>query len=221
MNRTVNSVYSREGRTPIEQITGETPDISEYTDFGFYDWVWYRDNGVFGENQLGRWLGVSHRIGPVMCYSILTDNCQVVTRTTVSCVTNLEKRVDLNRTLMAKFDDVVYDRLPDSKYTIIGLDEPIAWRQLADLDDPEYIAEHDKVFNDETVPEADSIAYTPDSVGDPYLNTEVALSVGPDEEPMVGRVVKRLKDNDGQPIGRANDDPRLDTRMYEVEYCDG
>jgi hypothetical protein len=137
MNSTVNSVYSLEGRTPIEQITGETPDISEYTDFGFYDWVWYRDNGAFGENQLGRWLGVSHRIGPVMCYSILTDKCQVVTRTTVSRVTNLEKRVDLNRTLMAKFEDAVYDRLHDSKYTSIGLDEPIAWRQLADLDDPE------------------------------------------------------------------------------------
>jgi hypothetical protein len=156
-----------------------------------------------------------------MCYSIFTDKCQVVTRTTVSRVTNLEKRVNLNWTLMAKFDNAVYNRLHDSKYTIIGLDEPIAWQQLADLDDPEYIAEHDKVFNNETVPEADSIAYTPDSVGDPYLNTEVALSVGPDEEPMVGRVVKRLKDNDGQPIGHANDDPRLDTCMYEVEYRDG
>jgi hypothetical protein len=35
--RTVNTVYSLGGCTPIEQITGETPDISEYTDFGFYD----------------------------------------------------------------------------------------------------------------------------------------------------------------------------------------
>jgi hypothetical protein len=38
MSLTANSSVALEGRTPIEQITGETPDISEYLDFGFYDW---------------------------------------------------------------------------------------------------------------------------------------------------------------------------------------
>jgi hypothetical protein len=28
------------GRTGHEEITGNTPDISEYIDFDFYDWVW-------------------------------------------------------------------------------------------------------------------------------------------------------------------------------------
>ena len=37
------SRYSK-GRTPLEIITGETPDISEYLDFAFYDWVYYRTN---------------------------------------------------------------------------------------------------------------------------------------------------------------------------------
>ena len=32
---------------------------------------------------------------------------------------------------------------------------------------------------------------------------------------------KRLKDANGRPIGVANDNPILDLRMYEVEYCDG
>ena len=27
--------------TPEEQLTGNTPDISEYLDFGVYDCVWY------------------------------------------------------------------------------------------------------------------------------------------------------------------------------------
>ena len=27
------------GRTPIERITVDTPDVSEYIDFGIYDWV--------------------------------------------------------------------------------------------------------------------------------------------------------------------------------------
>ena len=35
------------------------------------------------------------------------------------------------------------------------------------------------------------------------------------------RVTKRLLDKDGLPIGTANDNPILDSRMYEVEFPDG
>jgi hypothetical protein len=31
------------GRTGYEDVTGETPDISEWVDFDFYDWIWYHD----------------------------------------------------------------------------------------------------------------------------------------------------------------------------------
>ena len=54
------------GRTPLEQLTGETPDISEYLDFSFYDWCWYNDNAGLGETKFGRWLGVSHHVGSLM-----------------------------------------------------------------------------------------------------------------------------------------------------------
>ena len=37
----------------------------------------------------------------------------------------------------------------------------------------------------------------------------------------MSRVTKRLKDANGIPIGTADDNPLLDTRMYEVEYLDG
>jgi hypothetical protein len=35
------------------------------------------------------------------------------------------------------------------------------------------------------------------------------------------KVTKRLRDKDGLPIGRANDNPMLDTRMHQVECSDG
>ena len=41
------------------------------------------------------------------------------------------------------------------------------------------------------------------------------------EQPKYARVENQLKDNQGQPIGIASDNPILDTRMYEVEYQDG
>ena len=43
-NMTVNSSRYSDGRTPMEIISGETPDLSEYLGFGFYDWVMYRNN---------------------------------------------------------------------------------------------------------------------------------------------------------------------------------
>ena len=38
-NVTVSSLKYAKGRTPLEILTGETPDTTEYLDFGFYDWV--------------------------------------------------------------------------------------------------------------------------------------------------------------------------------------
>ena len=55
----------------------------------------------------------------------------------------------------------------------------------------------------------------------PYLNMELAISQGDSLEPRLPRVTKRLKDANGLPIELANENPILDTRMYEVQYLDG
>jgi hypothetical protein len=62
MTLTSNSSFFLDERTPMEQMTGETPNISEYLDFSFYDWIWYKDNAGLGENELdygSAWLTVS------------------------------------------------------------------------------------------------------------------------------------------------------------------
>ena len=64
------------GCIPLENFTGETPDITEYLDFGFYDHVWYKDNAGLGKTMPGRWLGVSHRTRRLMCYNILKVSFQ-------------------------------------------------------------------------------------------------------------------------------------------------
>ena len=43
-NLSISSTKYASGRTLIEIITGDTPDISKYLDFSFYDWVSYRSN---------------------------------------------------------------------------------------------------------------------------------------------------------------------------------
>ena len=71
------------GGVPLQNIVGETIDISEYIDFGFYDRVWYRDNAGLGEPKLGRWLGVASNVGATMWFWVLTPTGSVVARGTV------------------------------------------------------------------------------------------------------------------------------------------
>ena len=47
------------GRTPLDALTGETTDISQFLDFGFNNWVWFIEDAGLGETKLGRFLGVS------------------------------------------------------------------------------------------------------------------------------------------------------------------
>ena len=48
---------------------------------------------------------------------------------------------------------------------------------------------------------------------------ELAFDRG-DDGPSFAKVANRLKDTQGLPIGTSNDNPILDTWMYEVEYLD-
>ena len=56
----------------------KTLDISEYIDFGFYDWVTYRYNAVLEKLSIGRWIGVSYKVRQLMLYWILTVSGKVI-----------------------------------------------------------------------------------------------------------------------------------------------
>ena len=88
-----SSRYAR-GRTPLEYITGETPNISEYLDFNFYDWVTYRANAGLVELSLGRLLGVSNKVRQDMSYWILPVSGIVILCTTVQRLTRSEKATE-------------------------------------------------------------------------------------------------------------------------------
>ena len=69
------------------------------------------------------------------------------------------------------------------------------------------------IISDKDLPEADD-SFTPESYGG-YLPMELAFYRS-DDRPSFDKVTKRLRDTQGLPIGTANDNPILDTRMYEV-----
>jgi hypothetical protein len=225
MSLTSNSSFNLDGRTPIEQITGETPDISEYLDFSFYDWVWYRDNAGVGDNMFGRWLGVSHRIGNLMSFWILTETGHVISRTTVQRVTNLELGTTEVKQRCAAYDERVKEILKDANHVIIADQEHRVlqdWDDYTEVNDPDFANEFSEAISDAKIPEADE-TFTPDTFDDKYLNKEIAMARGAsnDESIEFGRVTKRLRDAEGRPIGTAHDNPLLDTREYDVEFRDG
>ena len=74
----------------MELLTGETPDISEYLYFVWYDRVWYKEDAGLRETKLGRFLGPSHKVGSLMSYWVLPKSGIIISRTTVQRVTHLE-----------------------------------------------------------------------------------------------------------------------------------
>ena len=212
MQRTATSAGRMDDAIPIELVTGDTTDISEYLDFGFYDKVSYRENAGLGETKYGRWLGVSHKVGSLMAYYVLTDKCTVISRTTVQRVTALEDQTE-------EFDAEIKLKLNEDDYPVQGdKASPEDWAAYVDYDE-DFQKEFDFVVSNENVAEADA-DFSPDVYDDTYLNMELAVPRDGDG-PDFARVTKRLRDANGLPIGLANDNPILDTRMYEVEYLDG
>lgn len=210
MSRTAKGT---DDRTGMERFTGDTPDISEWIDFKFYDLVWYWDSPWSKEDDkkacLGRWLGVSHRIGSNMCYYVLTATGKVLSRTTVQHVPLIE------------LDDL------DVKMQITKLTEGI----VSALNDPNHMIKvspgsvieyvEDTPVDDELVEDIVShadIHHTPEAF-DTYLNAEAFLPY--QGEWRKGTVLKRVAGEDGNPIGTRHSNPILDTRRYVVEFPDG
>ena len=82
-------IYSRtsgkDGRPALELLTGDMIDISEWLEFEFCELVlFWNKHSDYTKPMLGRWLGVSHRIGSAICYLILIEKGKVLSWTTVS-----------------------------------------------------------------------------------------------------------------------------------------
>ena len=220
--RTTNTTQSLRGHTPLEELTGETPDISEFLNFSFYDHVYVWENAGLGERTLARWLGVSHHIGSQMCYFIIKGNSQILSWTSVQRVTQLELQTDEVCSSLSTLDQGICDRLNDANHVLLtGKDQPIDWRRIDVEQDPDFLDEFHNTVNDPKLPEADAQRYEPDVGADTYIDMHISLPTGPDEAPQLARVTKRVKGPDGLPIGTANANLLLDSHLYEVELADG
>ncbi len=137
-NLTANNYHAAHGQTPMEILTGDTPDISEYMAFQWYQPVWYLDGASFpnDKKKLGRWLGVSHRVGQAMCFWILTDNVTVISRTSVQAVTRDELNTTVIHDRLYGLDQKIENRIGNNVPNI-NLPLPANKRYIFDQDDEE------------------------------------------------------------------------------------
>jgi hypothetical protein len=66
---TSNSIYMTNGEAPETIMTGSTADISHICEFGWYDWVMFRDNlPAFPDVKLilGQYLGLATDVGSAL-----------------------------------------------------------------------------------------------------------------------------------------------------------
>jgi len=127
-------------------------------------------------------------------------------------------QVTENIARLKEFDATINARFKEENLVLDGSKaNPEAWKDFVD-GDKDFEEEFQNVINDKSVTEADD-EFNPDAY-DTYVNMELALECG-DGQPTSAKVTKRMKNKDGLPTGMANDNPILDTRVYEVEYQDG
>jgi hypothetical protein len=207
---TAGSNPSLNGRTPYEIVTGQTPNITEWLLFDWYEPVWYYDNpdGFPADvKKLGRWLGVAHRVGQALCFWILPITGCPIARSTVQSVTGDEYGTDDFKKKLSDYDKEIHEKLS-------GDNEIEGINPMEFLEDTDAAPEP---FEEEAaMPEADE--YTEESL-DEYLTAQVILPQG--DEMRKATVVSRKRDASGNPMGLANTNPILDTRVYTVEFPDG
>ena len=78
---TAHNIPTLNGQVPETVVTGNTADISEIVEFGWYQWIYYRDATIsfpLPEEELGKYLGPSDNVGSKMSMWILKQNGEIV-----------------------------------------------------------------------------------------------------------------------------------------------
>ena len=205
-----------DGRTPYKKVHGYTPNVAEYLQFKWYDWVRYHDPPNPDKYALGKWLGPSHTIGQSFASKVLTKQGKVIVRSTIFVPEETEsletEKEEYTRTVESTIGNNARATIVNSNHTNEDPYSSLFVQTEGEHDDQ---VEDSSQYN----------KYTLDS-DPPYVESEDNLIGSRVSLPHLGEmqevVVKRRKRNeDGTLVGTANNNPLLDTRIYEVELQDG
>lgn len=141
----------------------------------------------------------------------MTETGQVLARTSIQKLTHDELRSPATITELAQFDEKVQTKLGKPIMEITDENPNSCLQDI--IEDEEVIEPYDIQMSreeDDLYPDQDTY--------DQYITSQVLLPRGDNNEK--GTVKRQKRDADGNVVGRANANPILDTRVYEVEFSD-
>ena len=221
---TAKNLFQLNGTNPHTATFGTEADISHICQFGWYEWVYFRDHAAsypYPKECLGRCLGPAKNEGNEMAQWILRQNGKVVVRRSLRRLTphELSPSNEAEVAKRAAFNNSIRESLGDSLSPPLA---PIAEDPVEDWDLELYC--DDSGESATVVPEADFCDATGkpilmESFADTLINAEVLLPHH--ESTALATVLRRTVDADGKLIGTYNDNPILNTMVYDCVFPDG
>jgi hypothetical protein len=220
-NLTARNLFQLHGTNPHTALTGSEGDISSLTQFRWYDFCYYRENREkfpFNKEVLGRVLGPARGEGNEMAQWILKANGNVVPRRSPRPLTVAELNSETEQKKRSIFDTLIEKRWG----TAIS---PPQQSKHDDDEDREFEEYADEDESARVIPETEDSV---DSRGrlidqqpayDQLINAEVQLQH--EEEMVLGKVKQRALGPDGTTVGTYDENPYLNSIVYEVEFPDG
>ena len=219
-NLTAKDLFKLHGSNAYTALTGEEGDISNLCQYKWYDWCYFRDQTKkfpYNREILGRVLGPAKGEGNEMAQWILKANGEVVPRRT-----SRPLKVDEIHSVMEQGRRTIFDGLIARRWGT-SINPPVdPSNEAGDKDFEEY---EDPDEPKRTVPDIEDMV---DATGkllntqpayDKILQSEVSLQLG--ESMSRGKVTKRAIGPDGTVAGTYDDNPYLNSMIYEVEFPDG
>ena len=227
INATIRANHLLQGQTPYSKLTGQPTDISALCEYGWYEWVIYRVEGQKFPTQprkLGRVLGPARNAGSAMSQWVLTAKGEVMPIQTLRALTPAEQNNPAMKERMTAYDNFIRSKFGDSANK--APPQPTDSYPEGDVDQGE--SPPDDVIHEDgeiyeglygegtySMPEADDI-----SDYDVYIDAEVMLPKD-GEHMQAARVIGQSRDKEGKTIGTFNQNPILNTKIYDVMFPDG
>ena len=220
-NLTAKSNFKLHGSNAHTLMMQEEGDISNLCQFAWYEWCYFRDHmAVFPQPKevLGSILGPARGEGNEMCQWVLKANGKVMLRRTVQPLQTAEIHSPVQIKLRHDFDALIERRHGSA----INPPKPIVdiKENLEGVDVTEGIEEEEGA-----IPDVEDIV---DSTGklldqqpdyDKLINAEILLQL--DDKMVMGKVKGRSLGDDGKVVGSYDDNPILNSIIYDIEFPDG
>jgi hypothetical protein len=162
---TRNNVYMTNGEVPETIMTGSTANKSHLCEFGWYDWVMFRDNvPTFPDVKLtlGQYLGPATNVGLALTTKILKSNRQTACRSTLRHLNDEEIHCPIHQEMCRVFNDTITHHLGHNATELHFPAEDLT---------PDYDFYDDDHDLD---PDHADLEVTPE-MGDNYLNAEMSV----------------------------------------------